>query len=422
MFMNQMRIRYDKESWIVSHYLAEFFKMCGFLVCEEYHTQEALELEFDEEVEDDKELIIEASKKELGKQLLVETLANLSNTVDVSMFHYLIDAYVDFSICSACFWLENYCKHDSDEHATEYATLFLNAVEFLTKCRQEEPNNYFVSFAILYLKYKIKEYEKLRGYTSHSEIEELFDEFNMLTHTSPTCFAFSENSLLGSVYALNPLYAQAAYNHYTSLLTKGCTRENKALTLHQLANIYLMYAANINDAKDCYYKSLKLEPNNVFVLYDLVCLLNNEVNTSNEKHSFFEPDISTLVNEQIEYLDRILELLNEKEKEIPLSLKELKLRVIALVTLMAKYLNKPIEDYLKVISLGRNNFLEKYYHAAITAPDYFNLFSSKQMPIAITERALAEAMKLGYSILYYSAHYLDREDEASKYMEKASRF
>lgn len=416
MFMNQMRIRYDKESWIVSHYLAEFFKMCGFLVCEEYHTQEALGIEFYEEVEDDKEVIIEASKKELGKQLLVETLANLSNTVDVSMFHYLIDAYVDFSICSACFWLENYCKHDSDEHATEYATLFLNAVEFLTKCRQEEPNNYFVSFAILYLKYKIRKYEKLRGYASHSEIEELVDEYSMYIHTIPSCFAFSENSLLGSIYALEPIYASFSIRHYTELLTKGCTRENKALTLHQIANLYSMYAANIDDAKDCYYKSLKLEPNNVFVLYDLVCLLNNEVNTSNKS------DVSTLVNEQIEYLNRIQELLNEKEKEIPLSLKELKLRVIALVTLMVKYFNKPIEDYFKVISLVRNNFLLKYYHAAITAPDYFNLFSSKQMPTTITERALAETMKRGYSILYYSAYHLGFEDEANKYMEKASRF
>lgn len=416
MFMNQMRIRYDKESWIVSHYLAEFFKMCGFLVCEEYHTQEALGLEFDEEVEDGKELIIKASKKELGKQLLVETLTNLSSIVDVSMFHYLIDAYVDFSICSACFWLENYCKHDSVEHAAEYASLFSNAVEFLTKCKQKEPNNYFVSFAILYLKYKIYEYAKLKRYRREFEIEELVDEYSMSANASPTCFAFSENSLLGSIYALYPVYVSFSIRYYKRLLTKGCTRENKALTLHQIANLYSMYNANMDDAKDCYYKSLKLEPNNVFVLYDLVCLLNNEVNTSNE------PDVSTLVNEQIEYLNRILELLNEKEKEIPLSLKELKLRVIALVTLMAKYLNKPIEDYLKVISLGRNNFLEKYYHAAITAPDYFNLFSSKQMPIAITECALAEAMRRGYSILYYSAHYLDREDEASKYMEKASRF
>lgn len=413
MMTDLIRIRYDKESYLASHYLTEFFKMCGFFVYEECTILEDTEFETDEEVIIE-EIIIEAPKKEIGKQLLVETISNLSDWININDFRYLIDAYADFSIYASCFWLENYKKFDYKQNISKHIEVFYNATNYLTNCKQKDPNNFFLNFAILYCKYNINKCCK-ETYLYEFNIDDLATEIVNFHNKASYYFCNSSLFLLCLLYELEPIYAPMAVKYIDNLL--DYPKPYNALFFYQAYKVYSKYAANTYDAINSCRTSLKSNPNDVFVLYSLVTSLHNYSEADVKDSS----KLSDLVNEQIEHLNHILELLNQKEKVFPLSPQELKLKLVVLVSLMQCHFHKPIEDHLGVLHYGQR-FLERYYDAAINATIPFNLFNSAEEQFEVTNYSLRKTMAVGYSTMYYSAHYLRLDSYASKYMEKASLF
>lgn len=406
--MNAMRIRYNKDTWLASSYLAEFFKMCGFIVYEERIKKEVLEVETEEEELD--EIIIEAENAKLDKEFLKRTIMdNLYGIVNVDNFYPLIDAYVDFSIHQILLDLEYYGKY-KDENLIK---VLFKVVQYLEIYQQDD--NPPVQFAIVYCKYKIDEWCKMKNYGLMYKIEDLVQEYNDGSVTA--------NILQVLIYDLEPVYAFCKLFYCREILKNASSVVTKAFIYYQLAKSYEKYSENMEDSLICYRKSIKIFPN-ILVLYNFVNQLSKKeqrINKSDESVFKIKSQLNETSNEKIECLKQILELLKLKESEMPLNPKELKIKVSSIVYLMQEYFyyQKKYVEALRYASC-----LQQYYNQ-IDESKFFDILylaegvnKNKQ----ITKEYLWSAMRKGYSILYYSAHYLGLEEQAISFMEKVLEF
>lgn len=397
-------IRYNKKSWLVSNYLARFFKMCGFMVYEVYE-DEILDSDYAE----DKYIIIDAKQHKIGKQLLQETIINnLSYIADINEFSFLIDTYVDFSVYDILCWIEYYCKHDKRknvENGEENINQLYNVLDNLTNYEETYKYNLFFRFSILYLKYNINKFCKIKKYVYEYDNEELIEQCSNSIFMSH--FYNSINVLIGLIYELEPINAPFTIRAYVRVLEKGSSKKTKEFAKYHIAKTYEKYKANQEDAIKLYQGLIEKQPDNVFILFDFVNFISSD---SSMKNKFVE--------ERISYLNHIIAILNEKE--IPLSPKELILRIFALYLLMAIYFIIK-EDYLEAFILGKN-YLKKYYDA-IGKSTYFDYFNFKENKIRITELIIEnQVMKGAYSILAYSAKELGFKEFEEKYFEEASKY
>lgn len=401
--IDQMRIRYNKTTWLASSFLAKFFEMCGFMVYEEKIEELDDKLE---EIEDDvEEIIIEAENENLNKKFLKETIIkNLSEMVNVNDFEQVINAYVDFEMHKNILNLEYSGKYDNMPMSNIY-----KALKYLE--RYITLNNPYLQYAILYCKYKVNKGYKMMKYGYEFKIEDLNKECE--TYAS----IYNSNAisaLLGRIQELEPKYAQLSISSYSRILNI-VSYSNKAFIFYHLAKVYENYEANIKDSLEDFRKSIKFSAN-VISLYDFA---NKLIDVESKKD--YELELERIRDEKLECLNQILEILEKKEKEMPLNPKELRIRIATNVYLMAEYfLNK--KDCLKTIQFESSL---KSYYSQIDKAEFFDIFYTKEEADKyrkITKKYLQMAMKRGYTILYYSYHYLGLNDMAAKCIDKLNEF
>lgn len=310
MLSNQMRIQYNKDSWLVSSYISEFFRMCGFVVNEEKVDYE-IESCDPTEVNDNEEIVIKIKKSEINKQLLQQIINKyLADIIDITKLQPLIEVFVDFSIYEFLMWVNYYCRFENEKDVDNKNKKFINSISTI-----ESDNNEYMRFALLYCKYKINlAYSYTKYYSWYYNLNELNNECEQLIKD------FTNFKISGTV--LRCLILEIDSNGCIDIIDiikeikQDMLKYNKALYYDILSKVYFKYEIKYNDNIKICNILLKEEPNNVKFIWNYIIFLKRG-NNSKEN--------SEVIISNIKYL---LNLLDAKEKEIPLNPIELRLRVL----------------------------------------------------------------------------------------------
>ena len=384
MLFNQMRIRYNKDSWLVSSYIAEFFRMCGFAVNEEKVDYEIKNCK-PTEVNDNEEIIINTEHSELNKQLLEETINSyLIGIIDVTKLQPLIDIYVDFSIYEFVMWIEYYCKFESLKDVLNKNRKIINSIETI-----ESDNNEYMKFALLYCKYKVNLISKYnKYYASFYDSDELTSECKKLIND------FANFKISGTVLICLILEVSnnAPIDRIVTIenIKKEILKHNKALYFNIMLKAYFLYESQYNESIKICNILRKEEPNNIIFIWNYIIVMRSNKTRDEEK--------SEEIISNIRYL---LKLLDKKEKEIPLNPKELRLRVLATIYLVEEcYLIDEVFERLN--SNGKRirpfDYMLEKYSSAIDKSNFENILDLKefsvQSPNSIIKDSLNESIRL----------------------------
>lgn len=394
---DQMRIRYDETTWLESNFLAIFFEMCGFMVFEERIGEFEEDLE---ELNDVEEIIIVAERGNLDKQFIRDTIVkNLSSMVNIDDFEQIINAYVDFSLYENITNIYYYGRDTGKETVND-----INKA----KCFLEESitsnNHPYLKSSILYLKYNINKYCKVKGFGFKYDIEKLYQEC-LEHHESITNLNYLI-ALSGKVTELETYYAPITLALYDDKSVKY-SYFNKADILYRCGCVYSKYSTEMDNSLLHYRMAIKIVKHPLY-LFDFINALRNKKN-ENKK----------IYHELINYINQLLEILNEKEKIIPLNPKELKIRFATLVYLMEYFFEK--KDYAKVIVL---EYELRLCYDKLNNAEFFDIVYTKDLVNRnriITKERSKIAMKRGYSILGHLYYNMGLDEEYDRCLEIIKR-